>query len=108
MAQPRFEVANGAIDGANRVFTLSTSYAPNTTAVFLNGKMQRRDWADGWVETDPATGTVTLNEAPFVDDTVQVFFLDTSPAVFGEELTPIRGVLSPVDFLTGTLVDPTC
>jgi len=77
VSQPKFEVASGAIDGVNKTFFVSVPYAPNTTAVFLNGAALRKDYANGWVETDSVTGKVDLNEAPIVGDVVQVFFAYT-------------------------------
>ncbi len=87
MASPRFEVLSGTIDGANTVFTVSIPYKPDSSAVFINGALMRIDLDDGWTESDPAAGEVTLNEAPRVGpsgggdpDVLQMFFLDTSPA----------------------------
>lgn len=105
MPQPRFEVALGTIDGINKVFTVSVAYAPNTTAVFVNGALYRKDWDNGWYETDPATGTVTLKEAPLLGDTVQIFFTDTSAPLVEEEVTPLHGQLSDIARLRGVLTD---
>lgn len=108
MALPRFEVPSGAIDGVNTVFYVSVPYRPGTTAVFLNGLLLRADYSDGWTETDPTTGEVTLKEPPRVTkitpDVVQVFFIDTSPdileAVIVERLT---GRLRETEELAGHL-----
>jgi hypothetical protein len=85
MASPRFEVPSGAIDNVNTVFTLSRSYTPGTVAVFLNGQLKREDYDDGWIETDPVAGVVTLKEPPRSAggyeplDVVQIFYIDTEP-----------------------------
>lgn len=105
MAQPRFEVALGAIDGSNKTFTVSVPYSPNTTSVFINGKMYRRDWADGWAETNPATGRIDLNDAPLLGDVVQVFFTDTTLAPLSEEITPMQGTIRSVSGIRGSLTE---
>lgn len=105
MSQPRFEVASGAIDGVNTTFTVSVAYTPNTTAVFLNGKLYRKDWDDGWVETNPTLGVLDLNEAPVPGDVVQIFFTDTAAPLPGEEVTTLHGVLMEVGELRGMLLD---
>lgn len=85
MPTPRFEVPAGAIDGVNKVFILSRSYTPGSVAAFLNGQLKREDYEDGWVETDPVAGIVTLKEAPIAFgspdplDVVQIFYIDTEP-----------------------------
>jgi hypothetical protein len=105
MAQPRFEVALGVIDGVNRFFVVSTGYIPNTTAVFVNGKLYRRDWDDGWDETNPAVGSITLKEAPLAGDTVQVFFTDSASMGSEEEVTTLTGRILEVSELRGQLLE---
>lgn len=101
MPIPRFEVPSGAINGANTVYTVSVPYIMGSTAVFLNGMLMRPDYDDGWIETDPAGGQVTLKVAPQVLDVVQIFFLDTSPRNVEEEVTPIRGVVVAEEEIAG-------
>jgi len=105
MPIPRFEVPSGVIDGVNTVFTVSVAYQMGTTAVFLNGQLMRADFADGWVETDPAGGQVTMNIAPQDLDVVQVFFIDTSPKGIEDEVTPIQGILVTDEDLLGRLAE---
>lgn len=96
MPVPRFEVGIGAIDGANLVFHVSVPYQPGTVAYFLNGQLKRADYDDGWSESDPATGEITLKEAPQsanFSDVVQFFFIDTSPVLPESVLTSLRGRL---------------
>jgi len=109
MPLPHFEVPSGAIDGVNRVFTVSQPYRPGTTAVFLNGLLLRADYPDGWDETDPSTGEVTLKEPPRVTkitpDVVQVFYIDLSPDVLDAAIVcRLTGHLRDVDGLEGYLV----
>jgi hypothetical protein len=109
MPLPHFEVPVGVIDGVNVVFNVSQPYKPGTTAVFLNGLLLRADYPDGWTESDPATGEVTLKEPPRVTkitpDVVQVFYIDTSPAVLEAIVVErLRGHLTDVDALGGHLV----
>ena len=83
MPLPHFEVPTGVIDGVNTVFNVSQAYRPGTTAVFLTGLLLRADYDDGWTESDPSTGEITLKEPPRVTkitpDVVQVFYIDLSP-----------------------------
>lgn len=84
MPTPRFETPSGLINGSNTIFELSVSYSPGTTAVFRNGVLQERSLLDGWHETDPSLGIITMKEPPSNfgwPDVIQVFFLDTSPSV---------------------------
>lgn len=109
MPLPHFEVPVGVIDGANVVFNVSQPYKPGTTAVFLNGLLLRADYPDGWTESDPATGEVTLKEPPretkVTPDVVQVFYIDTSPAVLEAIVVErLRGHLTAVDGLGGHLI----
>lgn len=91
MSLPKFEVPVGAINGVNTTFFVSTPYSSGSTAFFLNGQLKRIDFDDGWFETNPASGEVTAKEPPVTGDVVQIFYLDTSPALPGEEVTPLRG-----------------
>jgi hypothetical protein len=102
---PKFEVASGVIDGLNKTFTVSVAYSSNTTAVFLNGVLYRRDWDNGWVETNPAMGIVDLIEAPILGDVVQIFFTDATGPQLEEECTPLHGHLVEVGYLRGRLLD---
>lgn len=107
MPIPRFEVPSGAIDGVNTVFNVSSPYQSGTTAVYLNGLLQEPSLDDGWTETDPLTGEVTLKEAPKgtgdCPDVLQVFFLDTSPQLPESVIERIKGRLSAVGEIEGRL-----
>jgi hypothetical protein len=109
MPEPRFEIPAGAIDGANTIFTVSQPYRPGSTAVFLNGQLKTQALDDGWAETNPATGVVTLNEAPRgspgCPDVVQIFYIDTSP-VLPETVVDTRlvGVIRAVGALEAEIV----
>lgn len=113
MATPRFEVAIGVVDGANLIFYTPTPYLLGSAAVFLNGQLKRADFADGWVESNPSLGEVTLLQPPQPaafgnpDDVVQVFYLDpTSPVaeVPDTEITVLHAVvLDTVDALVANL-----
>lgn len=102
----KFEVASGVIDGVNTVFSVSAPYVPLSVNVFLNGQLKRKDFADGWVETNPATGVITLGEPPIDGDVVQVFFVDGSPNQPSDvvEVCPLVGTLVEVEVLAGSLV----
>jgi len=109
MPLPHFEVPAGAIDGVNVVFNVSQAYRPGTPAVFLNGLLLRADYTDGWIESNPSTGEVTLKEPPRVTkitpDVVQVFYIDTSPAVLEAVIVErLIGRLRATEELEGHLV----
>lgn len=117
MPVPRFEVPVGVINGLNTVFTVSRPYLPGTTAVFLNGLLQEKSLDDGWLETDPSGGIVTLKEAPrssgLSPDVVQIFFIDTTPALPETQIfklrgrlrqsKPLRAIMIPVQKIRGRL-----
>ena len=109
MPLPHFEVPAGVIDGANLVFNVSQAYKPGTTAVFLNGLLLRADYTDGWTESNPATGEITMKEPPRVTkitpDVVQVFFIDLTPDVLEAVIVcRLRGHLRDTEALEGHLV----
>lgn len=101
----KFEVASGVIDGVNTTFTISAPYVPLSVNVFLNGQLKRRDFADGWTETNPAAGVITLAEPPIDGDVVQVFYVDASPNAASDtvEVCPLVGTLVEVEMLAGGL-----
>lgn len=111
MATPHFEVLSGTIDGVNTTFTVSTAYLPGSVAVFINGLLMREDLDDGWIETNPATGTIDLKEAPRVGpsgggdpDVLQAFFLDTAPSIIEvREVCPLVGRIEDPFTLEGAL-----
>lgn len=100
---PTFEVAVGVIDGVNVAFTTPSAipYRAGSVAIFINGQLKRGDYADGWVETNPGTGLVTLDEAPQVGDVVQIFFInDHAPGIDSEELSPLQGKVEETEELS--------
>lgn len=117
MSSPRFEVPSGTIDGANTVFTVSMPYGPGSTAVFINGQLMEQSLDDGWFETDPGTGTVTLKEAPrssgACPDVIQIFFLNTDAPLPETQIfklkgyircpVPLRGMLTDAQVIRGTI-----
>jgi hypothetical protein len=89
MPTPRFETPSGLINGLNTVFGLSVPYSPGTTAVFRNGILQDKTLLDGWYETDPSLGIITMKEPPSdfgYSDVIQVFFLDQSPSLSASDM----------------------
>lgn len=105
MGIPKFEPLTGTINGSNTVFTASSAYTSGSSAVFLNGVLQRQDLNDGWTESNPATGEVTLNEAPIAGDIPQIFYIDTTPDGPEVNIENITGQLDVEPNPTGTLQD---
>lgn len=68
-----YETPSGAVDGANRVFTVSGAYAPGLE-VFFTGSAKIAVDADGWDETDPRAGIFTMKTAPRTGDRLLVAF----------------------------------
>lgn len=99
----RFELLVGTIDGVNKVFTTTVPYTAGSVAVYDNGILQFHASGNPWTETDPSTGTVTLEFAPKPGDQVAASYFDTTPTVPETEVTELCGELCPVDDLTGTL-----
>lgn len=69
------EVPSGAINGTNRVFTLSNPYAAGTTRVFLGTSattLQRLENTVSYTETTPGSGVLTLTLAPTTGEVVLV------------------------------------
>lgn len=107
MPSPRFEVLAGVIDGVNTVFTSSVAYTPGTSAVFLNGQLKRITYDDGWTETSPPAGTITMMEPPDLLDVVQMFYLDTSPpaVVVQAGPEPLSATIQDISSIDATIVD---
>ena len=117
MARAHFEVPSGTINGINTVFTVSMAYGLGSTAVFINGQLMERSLDDGWFETDPSTGVVTLKEAPrssgACPDVIQIFYLDTAAPLpetqcfklkgYIRHLLPLRGSLADAQVMRGTI-----
>ena len=93
---PHFEAAVGAVDGLNTTFSVSLAYRPGSLAVFVNDLLLG---AGGWTEVPP-TG-FDLSAPPHFGDVVQAFFLSTVPAQPGEEITQLRGMIDPLDEVSG-------
>lgn len=88
------EIPTGVVDGVNVVFTVSVAYVPGSVSVFVRGLLRQQGEGDGWAETSPNAGTVTLAEAPFTGDPILIFFRDRQR---GDTVLPLRGsvVLRP-------------
>jgi hypothetical protein len=107
MGQPRFEVPSGTINGINTIFVVSMSYVAGSTAVWVNGVLLEQTLDDGWAESNPATGEITLKEAPrgsgACPDVIQVFYKDTSEDLPETVITEIFGTIETEAGLSGLL-----
>ena len=108
MGQPRFEVPTGAVDGVNTVYYVSLPYVAGSTAVWLNGILLERTLDDGWTESDPSTGEITLKEAPqgsgACPDVIQVFFKDTTEDAPETVVEVLVGTIEEDAGISGVLV----
>jgi len=107
MGQLHFEVPSGTINGINLVFTVSMPYVAGSTAVWINGALMEQTLDDGWIESNPALGEVTLKEAPrssgACPDVIQVFYKDTSADLPETVITEICGTIDMEAGLIGYL-----
>lgn len=74
------EIPTGLINGVNVIYTVSRPYVINTVGIYVNGLSIIREDSDGWIETNPGQGIITLKQ-PLIDgDTLQISFsyFDTS------------------------------
>lgn len=109
-----FEELDGVKDGSNTVFNTpgNSPYAPGRTMLFWRGMPRAAENTDGYFETDPLTGAITMKQAPLNADIVQLLWLE--PTVQVEvEVTPLAGsvisrhvvgALVATDQLSGFLV----
>lgn len=108
MPNARIVLAQGAIDGANVVFATGEPYVPGSAQYILNGRIHNQRLARGpdndfgFVELDPDSGTIQVDNPPAIDDVVQIFFWDrkVQPAPLIERLSgtvvakaPAQGVV---------------
>lgn len=104
MPNTHLVVAQGLIDGVNRVFLAGMPYVPRSTAYVLNGRIHSQDTVGsgtGYVESNPDLGEITVDVAPLEGDVVLIYFEDrlVAPApevqaIVGVVSTPvIRGVV---------------
>jgi hypothetical protein len=81
--QPKLVPAIGAIDGVNKDFATPTQFIPGTTRVFHNGVLldpsgDDTDFdGDGWTEQSDNL-TIRMNFPPRTDDTMFIYYEDTS------------------------------
>lgn len=66
------EIPAGDRDGSNPIFTLSKSYLPGTTNVYVNGLLQRL--GIDYSEPNPSAGIIILGPAPNVDDDIRITY----------------------------------
>ena len=87
----RLEVLSGTIDGVNLVFVAPTAYESGSARLYVNGLLVDGDGPDGFTESNPSTGEVTLKEAPsgggLCPDVLQLFYEDQRTS--GASFTPI-------------------
>jgi len=64
------QTPTGTVDGTNKVFTTAAAYVPGSLKVFINGWKQKT--TTHFVETTPASGVFTMDEAPLTGDLITV------------------------------------
>lgn len=69
----RFDELRGVVDGINQIFFANSYYAPNTTALFVNGILQSDP--SEWSETNPEIGEIFVNPPPLPGDKLKLFYV---------------------------------
>lgn len=64
------EVPSGSVNGSNTTFTFARAYIAGSVEVFINGVSQLR--TTHFTETTPASGIITMSDAPLTGDVIQV------------------------------------
>ena len=108
MSNTRIVLAQGLINGVNKIFSTGVPYVPGSTAYILNGRIHNRLGIDsdyGFAETNPDSGEITVDVAPLTDDVVQIFFWDrlVTPT---PPISHLTGVVKAGPDLTGVARDP--
>lgn len=100
----KIEPLVGTVDGVNTVFTTpgGEAYIDGGNVVFLRGLPRVMAWDDGWANTDPANGVVTLKEPPLTGDDVQMLYAVQVVGV-ETEVTEISGHIIADDLVDGAL-----
>jgi hypothetical protein len=115
MATARIVLAQGLIDGVNRVFSAGVPYVAGSTVYILNGRLHSSKAARGpendygYTELDPDSGTIEVDIPPVDGDVVQIFFWDRLVAPPLPFARLIGTISAPATRLTGVLreVKPT-
>lgn len=101
MPNARIVLAQGLINGVNKVFATGVPYVAGSTAYILNGRVHNQhllrgpDNDYGFIELDPDSGTIQVDNPPVDGDVVQIFFWDRVVSPPG-----------PITRLTGTISLP--
>lgn len=101
MPNPRFETAQGTIDGFNQNFYVSEDYTANTLVIFRNGQLLERSMDNGWEEL--GGNDFRMKIAPLPADILQAFYMDTLPSEGGYievEVEKIHAVVQESDDIT--------
>ena len=100
----RFVVMVGQRDGVNLVFNTpgNEAFVPESNVVFVRNIPRVKTNDDGWADTDPTQGIVTLKEAPEKDDSVMMLYAASDAAA---EVTTMSGTIDARDDLAGSLIE---
>lgn len=115
-----YGVLSGAVNGSNNIYTVSLgSYVTGGLQMYLNGQLLTQGSGEDWTETDPASGTLTLTNAPVSGDVLIAIYKFTATTsgnadtLDGWELSAILAAIAAVpmpgrgnvsvDFGTGAL-----
>lgn len=108
MPNPRFETAQGSVDGFNRDFFVSEDYTANTLVVFRNGQLLERSLENGWEEMGGVDFRMKI--APLPADIIQAFYMDTLPSEGGYvdvEVEKIQAVVTQAESIFVQMVPDT-
>jgi len=109
MGLPIYEIPTGVINGVNDTFFTTSAYTSGSLAIFLNGQLLKNSTGDPWTEINSVTGEFEIAADCIpgqdgVDDQLAVFYIDTTTAFVGSEVTEIAGSVQQLDTLSATLL----
>lgn len=68
------ETPSGSVNGSNTSYTTSNGYVSGTLQVWINGLLQKP--SDHYSETNPSSGTFSMDEAPESGDNILVAYIE--------------------------------
>lgn len=97
------EVPSGLVNSSNKVYTASQAYMPGTLEVYVNGLRQKG--TTHFVETTPASGIFTMDEAPITGDIIDIRYQTAVTGAgnadtvdnYHANATPTANTLLPLD-----------
>ncbi len=97
-ASDTYGLITPAPDGTTTVFTLGNAYATGTLLLYINGQLLGQN-GNGFSETSPASGTITMDVAPPVGRLLVASYMGEATTSYGIDSTDVGdtyGSITPV------------